>query len=225
MKKIFLFFNIILAVIIFAFNMCYAETSGLWLKGITSGLFVVLGLLNLIYVLVNKTTNKKFPILLVISLTIAMLGDIILNIHFLAGAIIFAIGHVFYLISYCFISRFRWLDIIIAFAIFIPSMLIIVLLPMFDFGGIVMEIVCVVYALIISFMLGKAISNFIKERSITNFFILLGSFLFFFSDLMLLFDVFANVSIIFDTLCLATYYTGQTILASSIFVNHTTKQQ
>ena len=61
-----------------------------------------------------------------------------------------------------------------------------------------MEVVCVFYALIISFMLGKAVSNIIRERNILNLLIVIGSFLFFFSDLMLLFDVFANVSIIFD---------------------------
>lgn len=217
MKKIFLFINLIFSALIIACDMCYFDIGGLWLKGLTSGLFVVLGIINLVYAIVSKSKNLKFSIVLSIALFLAMIGDVVLNLHFLFGAIIFAIGHIFYFISYCFKSKFRWIDLIIAAAIFIPSALIIILVPIFNFGEILMQIVCIIYALIISCMLGKSISNFIKNRSISNFIILLGSLLFFFSDLMLLFDVFANMSSLFVSLCLATYYPGQALLASSSF--------
>ena len=42
--------------------------------------------------------------------------------------------------------------------------------------------------------------------------------LFFFSDLMLLFDVFANMPKIFDYLCLITYYPAEFLLALTILL-------
>ena len=217
MKKLFIILNAIFAALIVCGDICYTLYGGLWLKGLTSFCFVALGIINLIYLIKNKSQNLKFGIIMVIALFFAMLGDIVLNLHFMAGAIIFAVGHIFYFIAYCFISKFRWLDLLIAGIIFIPSMLIILLVPIFDFGGVMMQIVCVIYALIISCMLGKAISNLLKTRNITNLIIAIGSFLFFFSDLMLLFDVFANVSEVFGILCLATYYPAQILLAHSLF--------
>ena len=79
-----------------------------------------------------------------------------------------------------------------------------------------MQVVCCVYALIISLMVGKAIANFIKEKSKLNLIILIGSSLFFFSDFMLLFSVFSNLGLVFLALCLITYYPAEFILAYSI---------
>ena len=46
--------------------------------------------------------------------------------------------------------------------------------------------------------------------------IMLGSLMFFLSDLMLLFNVFADVSRVFDILCLVLYYPAEILLAISI---------
>ena len=145
-----------------------------------------------------------------------MAGDIVLNLHFMAGAIVFAVGHVFYIVAYSLLNKIHWKDLIPSALIFIPSVLVITLLPIFDFGGVVMELVCVFYALIISCMVGKAVANLIKERSLFNLIIMIGSCLFFFSDLMLLLDVFAGLGSVVGILCLATYYPAQILLALSL---------
>ena len=103
----------------------------------------------------------------------------------MAGAIIFALGHVFYFFAYSQLVKFEWKDLIYGACILVPSVLVITLVPLFDFGGIVMQLVCIIYAVIISMMVGKAISNYIKVKSNINLFILVGSILFFISDLML----------------------------------------
>lgn len=217
MKKNFLILNIINILLILIGDACYIAFGGLWLKGLTSGLFVVLGAINLIYLILNKNKNLKFPITMLIGLVFAMLGDIVLNIEFIIGAILFAIGHVFYFISYCYLQKFKLTDLIYGAAIFIPSVLLITLAPIFDFGGILMEIVCIVYALIISCMVGKAIANLVKEKSLLNIILVIGSCLFFFSDLMLLLNVFGNLPKIVDILCLITYYPAQCFLGYSLF--------
>ena len=98
-------------------------------------------------------------------------------------------------------------------------------MPIFDFGGAFMQIVCVLYALIISCMLGKAVSDLITNKNIFSIIVAVGSFLFFFSDLMLLFDVFAAVDAWAGALCLATYYPAQCLLAYSIKVVNKQKQE
>ena len=115
-------------------------------------------------------------------------------------------------------QKFKWSDLIYGVVILVPSVLLITLAPFFDFGGVLMEIVCVVYAIIISLMVGKAVANFVRERNWLNLLIVIGSTLFFFSDLMLLLNVFASLSSVVGTLCLATYYPAEILLACSIFM-------
>ncbi len=219
MKKTFYIINAILIALICASAICYDRLGGLWLKGLTSSGFVILGAINLIFIFKNNS-NKKFGILMLVGLCLGMVADVVLNLNglFIAGAAIFAIGHVFYVIAYCMLAKFRWTDLIASAAIFIPAALFIILAPIFNFGGILMEIVCVVYALIISMMAGKAISNLIRERTISNLLILIGSVLFVFSDMMLLLGVFgANMPFAtLDSLCILTYYPAQCLLAHSL---------
>ena len=217
MKKFFLVYNIIFALLILIFDIIYMNVGGLFLKGFTSSLFVLLGLGNLIYAIKTKN-DVKFPIIMTIALIFAMIGDIVLNIHFISGALIFAIGHIFYFISYIRFIPIKKTDLIVSWIIFLISASVIIFVPLFEFEGI-MQYICLFYALIISLMLGKAISNLINEPKKIYLIIAIGSFLFFFSDLMLLFHVFSNVSKVFDDLCLITYYPAQAILASTIYLN------
>ena len=216
MKKLHLSLNILLAALIIIGDIFYITIGGLLTKSITSILFVTLGAVNLIFALKNKTNFKKFCIIMVVGLFFAMLGDILLEIEFVVGAALFAIGHIFYFIAYCTLQKFEAKNFIYSVCIFIPSALIILLVPIFDFGGIFMQMVCLIYALIISLMVGKAIANLVKEKTILNIIIVVGSCLFFFSDFMLLFNVFANVPRIFGILCLATYYPAEILLAYSL---------
>ena len=218
MKKAFDIINIILVLLVLIGDACYITFGGLWLKSITSAGFVLIGGASLLYAILSKNVNLKFSIVMLVGLVFAMAGDIVLNVHFIGGAILFAIGHVFYFVSYCFLLKFKWMDLLYGAIIFVPSVLLITLAPFFDFGGVLMEVVCVVYALIISFMVGKSISNLVREKSLLNVLLVVGSCLFFFSDLMLLLNVFADLPRVVDILCLVTYYPAQCILAYSIMV-------
>ena len=165
-NTIFIGISIALCILVIIGDVFYIIYGGLWLKSITSAGFVLLGILCLVQIILNKEKNRKFPIIMVVGLCFAMLGDIILNIHFISGAALFAIGHIFYFISYCFIINFKWIDLIYGAIIFIASCLFITLAPIFDFDGVLMEVVCVIYALIISLMVGKSISNIIRKKNV-----------------------------------------------------------
>ena len=216
MKKSQKIINILLGIAILVGDVLYITTDHLLAKSITSLLFVALGSVNLAYAIKEKVPAKKFCIIMVIGLFFAMLGDIVLEIEFIIGALLFATGHIFYFVAYCTLQKFSIKNLIPSAIIFIHAMLLIVLAPIFDFGGILMEVVCIFYALIISVMVGKSISNYIKNKSIFYLIVMIGSIMFMFSDIMLLFNVFADVPRIFGILCLSTYYPAEILLALSI---------
>lgn len=209
--------NLILAVLIWIGDCLFLRYGGLKWKTPTSVLFVAIGAVNLAYLLLNKNKNIKFPILMVTGLTFAMLGDVVLEIQFIVGAALFAVGHVFYFVAYSVMEKIKPTDLIYALCLFVPSVLLITLAPIFDFGGALMEVVCVVYAAVISCMVGKAIANFVRVKSRTSLIIALGSILFFISDFTLLFNVFTSLPYV-GALCLATYYPAEILLGFSIFM-------
>lgn len=224
MKKYFNIANIILILSVIIGDIFYIiNNDSLLIKSITSALFVLIGFINLIFVLKNKTLKKSFAILMVIGLTFAMLGDIVLELQFIIGAALFAIGHIFYFFAYCSLSRLRWKELIYGAIIFIPVTLFILLAPFFDFGSILMEIVCIVYAVIISNMVGKSIANYVKYKSILNLTLMIGSILFMFSDFMLLLNVFADVPRIVGILCLVSYYPAECLLGYALLTSNSTK--
>ncbi len=145
-----------------------------------------------------------------------MIADVLLGINFYLGTITFAIGHILYFRSYSNLIKINRNDFKIGIIISVISLIIISSIPFLNFESAIMKSVCSIYAIIISFMIGKAISNLIKENNITNRIITIGSILFFISDFMLMLDVFGGISAT-GYLCLATYYPAQFILAFSIF--------
>ena len=152
MKKHYNIVNLILILCVIVGDIFYIiNNDSLLIKSIKIALFFLIVLINLIFVLKNKTHKKSFAILMVVGLTFAMLGDIILELQFIVGAGLFAIGHIFYFLAYCFLSHLKLKDLLYGAIIFIPVTLFILLAPFFDFGSIFMEIVCIIYAIIISY--------------------------------------------------------------------------
>lgn len=218
MKKKFLILNVFFIIVEFILLFTYREIGGVALKGITSGGFVVIGAVNLIYAKISKSIGTAFPALIFAGLFSSMLGDVILNYNFMVGALIFALGHIFYLIAFCVRNKFENRDSIPSMILFIGAAALLTLTPYFDFGGNLMLGVCIFYSLIISLMAGKAISAFLKDRSTINLVILIGAVLFSFSDVMLVFNVFGGAPRIADTLCLFSYWPGQTVIAFSVYM-------
>ncbi len=187
------------------------------LKTIASALFLILGVLNFILLLKEfKTKNIKFFALFnMLALLFCFLGDVLLIDYFIVGAIFFALGHVLFIVAFSFLERFNLKDILAGLILFAICLCIILLVPVFDFDGMLPLIL--VYAFIISFMLGKSFTNLLFNTKYTNTFLALiffGALLFFLSDLMLLFNLFSDIST--GNACLSMYYPAQFILAYSI---------
>ncbi|MBQ8163954.1 MAG: lysoplasmalogenase [Clostridia bacterium] len=188
------------------------------LKCVCSGAFALLGLINLAYALVTKQMNKRFYIGMASGLVLAMLGDVILGYSFIFGAAVFALGHICFVVSYCYLQKLKRLDYIISGVLFIGAASFLLFCPLLNFEEPIFRAVCVVYALIISVMLGKAVGNFIRERNAVTGIIASASILFFFSDLMLVLDWFIGFWDFTDHACMGTYYPALCFLAFSMFV-------
>ena len=217
MKKLFSILNIITFLASVSVTVIYYFFyGGTFMKGITSFMFVIVGLVNLIYAFINKIEGKAFVILMNVALVICMVADVILSINFMIGALVFALGHVVYFISYCKLQKFNLKDLIPIALMFVIS-LIFLMLPIYDYGSDIMFFVIVFYGLIISCMVGKAAGSLLKNKCRVNIMILIGSIMFYLSDLMLLVSIFADAPEIANFLCCFFYWPGQTLLAHTLF--------
>lgn len=219
-KKLIIGINIALIIAVIIGDIIYMDYGRLWLKGTASFGFVLIGAVNLIFLAMAKETDLKYRALLVAGLFFSMLGDIVLNIHFISGALIFAVGHVFYFIAHSCLIKLKAADLIPSGIIFIASAMVVTLVPIFDFGSLLMEGVCIFYALVISLMVGKSVSNFIRDKSMLTLMLMIGSAMFYFSDFMLLFNTFSDISSVFGILCLSTYYPAQCILGVCVLLGY-----
>jgi len=215
-RRGYLALNLLLFIATVVGGILYFTVHTLTIKTFASLSFVLLGALNLHAC--RRSPLLPYARLMVVGLVFAMIADVVLEIVFAAGAGIFAIGHVFYFIAYCKLQKFRPSDLLPCLVIFVFAAALILFVPTLDFGGSFMRNVCLGYALILGAMLGKAFSNVRREPNRLNRIILLGSFLFFFSDLMLLFGQFSDAPRLISGLCVNTYYPGQAILGWSLWI-------
>ena len=218
MKKYVLFLNFVLFLAVSVGNYFYITGGELVVKSITSVLFVIAGGVNLAYVMSQKSGRIGFAVCLVSGLFFSMLGDIVLGISFIGGAALFAVGHIMYLLSYGKIMPFRMADFVIGGAIFVGSLCFLLFSPIVGFSSGIIKTACVIYAFIISMMVGKSLCNMALQKNMLTTVIAIGSVLFFFSDLMLVFDNFTNLNFPSGILCLATYYPAQCVLAFGVMI-------
>ncbi len=218
--------NILIIAAIFVLNFFYQKNGfDFTLKCICSGLFALLGFVNLGYAIITKQSNIKFYIGMNAGLFLAFLGDVLIGYDFIIGAATFALGHVCFVVAYCFIERMKLLDYIISAVLFLGCLIFLLFCPLLNFEVPIFRVVCVVYSLIISVMLGKASGNFIRAKNAvmgTTFF---ASALFFFSDLMLVFDWFIGLWSWTDHACMGTYYPALCFLAFSMLLKMITKKK
>ena len=182
-------------------------------KGITSAWFVVIGLINLICRW--NTGHRKVLVLMEIGLFLTAAADVILWNHFMLGAGIFAVGHIFYFAAFSVMDPFRkqdWLPIGILAAV---TLVFIFCTPFIQVQG-VMAAVLVAYALIISCMLGKNVANLRRNPTLLRKLLFIGGIMFWFSDLMLALCLFGDGGRLANALCVYSYWPGQLLLAHSM---------
>ena len=217
MKKIFFVLNAVLIAAISVGNYFFITIGGRDIKAATSAGFVLLGLCNLVYAVISKCRKPEFCGAMACSFLLSMLGDIVINSDFIIGAALFALGHIAFFAGYCILQRPRKTDFVIIAAIFLPLAVFVIAAPMLVFEEPVLKWVCVIYALIISCMIGKAAGNFTREKTLPNGLLLAGAVLFALSDFALLLAWFSEAGRWSDVLCMGTYYPAQCLLGHAVY--------
>ena len=193
---------------------CYDIFGGLWLKGVTSSWFVLLGTINLC---AARKYRSPFFRRIVLGLFCGMCADVLLGIAFYAGVIVFALGHVLYLAAFYTLEKFRLRDLWCMLPMAAISIFFIVGTPWIHVEDLSMIILLLFYALVISAMMGKALSNLSYKPSLGRKLLAVGSLLFWFSDLMLAVDMFGQSSRLIWILCSYSYWPAQNLLAHSLY--------
>lgn len=223
-RKTYQILNIILLALAMACLFYYDYEGGLWLKGVTSAWFVLLGAVNLVYARKQRRGNARFLLLAELGLILAMTADVLLGVNFIIGALVFALGHVFTFAGFCALERFTRRDVLIILPVCALSLFIALGTPFIHVNDPIMKAMLFVYAVVISFMLGKAIGIVRIRRSLARNLLLLGGALFWFSDLMLALNLFGDGGHLASLLCLYTYWPGQYLIAHSLF-HHVNESQ
>lgn len=212
--------NIALSLLVLVGNYFYQSMNLTYpIKLICSGGFMLMGIINFIYALKAKCKNIKLMAIMALGLIFAFGGDFAINQDFVSGVILFALGHVFFVIAYLMYCKITKVDIVISVLWGIMAVGLIMFCPLFVFEPPVFQYICAAYAAIISVMVGKSLGNAIGEKSPYTILIAIASVLFFFSDVSL---VFAWFSIIegrwLSYLCMGLYYPALVMLGWSMLV-------
>ena len=208
--------NISLMVCTVACLVCYDILGGLWLKGLTSAWFVALGITNLLYGR-YRGVRHRFLWMTALGLAFGMAADVLLGPAFIFGILFFAAGHVLYLVGFFSLEEFCWKDLLFIAPIGAVSLYLVVGTPFIRIEDPVLRPMLLGYAVIIACLLGKAVSNLAVRRTASRWFLVLGSAMFWFSDLMLAVDMFGTPSRLTWILCSYNYWPAQAILAYAMF--------
>ena len=181
--------NIVLMICAGLCLVCYDIFGGLWLKGVTSSWFVVLGALNLWAARKLMWRQLRFFVLVEAGLFCGMCADVLLGVAFFAGVGVFALGHILYLAAFCVLEKVGKRDALLFLPIAAVSVFFVVGTPWIRVEDPFMRKLLIGYALIIAAMLTKAISNLLREPSPCRWLLAIGSVMFWFSDLMLAVDM------------------------------------
>lgn len=219
MKKLAITINVIFTALLLVGTVLYQTMGGSKVHYSTSGVFALMGLVNLAFAIAAKAKNLKFYIAMSLGLILCMLGDILLGKDFVIGAATFALGHVCYFTAYCFRHKLRITDLVIGGVIFLAAGAFLMFCPLLNFGAAYMQWVCLAYALIISMMVGKAAGNYLTEKNACSLLLAIGSATFFFSDLMLVLHWFMDTNAITGQLCMITYFPAQCFLGLATLVS------
>lgn len=188
------------------------------LKCICSCCFTVLGILNLVYALKNKTSSPKFYYIMAAGVVFAMLGDVFIFHNFFLGAGAFALGHICFVVAYFYLEKFTLTDLLASGVLFLIALFYLLFCPVLSFEDPVLLPICIIYAVIISAMTGKSFGLFIAKKTLFRGIVFLGSFLFFVSDLMLVLDLFAGLWAWPYHACMSLYYPSVCLLALSMLL-------
>lgn len=151
----------------------------LFFKTLCSGCFLLCGIFSYF----KSKIQRKYPIFILLGLTLSLIGDIVINTSiynsFIIATLFFTFAHITYIIAFCSINKIKFTNIFLFMFIFIPfNIFIYRSTDIFDFKGLFFLIS--IYSFFISFMAIKALDiiRFFKLNKFYTFLSVIGPILF-----------------------------------------------
>lgn len=195
----------------------------LYLKGLASATFVVLGAISFI-----KTNNPFFATFILIGLVFDALADVVFNLRFAfkkiehlsfaSGTLLFFVGHIFYLVALIPQINHQWIYLIIGLGF--GAIVQIVFLIILENVSLAYRIYGIIYIAMVSTMTAMGIGNLVTNlRTPGSTLFAIGAVFFLISDILLIFNTFSHKKIYpVRVISFMTYYTGQLLIATSLFI-------
>ena len=220
LKKFLIISNIVMISLIVLVDILYCFVfDDMLVQYITAFMACGLCIFNFILCMIyRKQKFIAFNILVFIGVIFGSVADFVIGIEFIAGGLLFAIGHILYIIAIFLISRFKWADLLFMVAV-IGISLLLIFIPMVDYHGYLPLIVT--YAIILSIMCAKCMSNYFlnKKKNLLNIVLMIAGVLFYISDLMLLLYFFKDASLLAFKWCIMLYYPSLAMFALTLLIN------
>jgi hypothetical protein len=220
-KYIMIALNVIFFTVLAIINYKYLsiEPIKINLKFTLSSIFFIHGLINFGYLYLINEKNKLSKLFILLGLFSSMIGDIAIYYNFIVGAIFFGTAHILYVISYMLINKFKLKDLYFILPLFVVCASVLLFSKLINFNDSTMKLVSLVYSLVISIMVGKAISSMFTKFTKFSLVVCIASVLFLTSDIMLVLDLLQLKEWAF-VLTGALYFPAQSIFAISLIINN-----
>ncbi|MBQ7351533.1 MAG: CotH kinase family protein [Clostridia bacterium] len=191
------------------------ETHYMW--GALATMLVVCGIC-LFYVIKYKKDKWLSGTLLSGGVLLFLLADMLVYLGVSVWAMIImtlACGAIFTYL--CFVSKFNCVDLVYGSIIFVPMLFLMIFAPIFGFVNIGIKFLVILYVLIWSLLLGKAISNCIHTRKYVQIMSVVAVVLLFVANVVLLCHTFSMVSHKVESIYCIILFIGLMVLVSTCF--------
>ena len=189
------------------------------LKGTASLIFVSIGFIG--YTVAAKAGQTNIPRLILFGLILGAIGDILLNLRylagkkktffFIAGTVSFFMGHMMYLAALFILSDNIMIPVIAGIIVTIVAE---VIAGFKTIAPIHFKILGGLYIAAVVFMACMAVNNAIECCSTGRILFAVGAVLFLISDMVLILNTFGKEPKMFwSGICLTLYYPGQLLIA------------
>lgn len=228
MKYLMLVINIILTSIMITFGTLYCVHLFAFdgYRWIACGALVLMAIGNLLYCLLSKNVikqKKMFGIFMCSAMVASFIADAIITMSAVWGLIMFCLSCCLFFVAFVCVSKFQWSDIIFGLCLAVPIVLVVAMGRIFGFANVGMELLAILYILISSIVLGKAIANVFNARRATEILSLIAYILFYLANFLMLCSKFSAISFFMDMVYLGVYLLSSSLFAFSIW-DYTNKE-
>lgn len=206
--------TMLLFCLLLAFMIIFNVSSSKLFKGLASACFLISAAINFF---MCEQDNKPYSRALILALLFAFIADVVIIFNGIAGGVLFAVGHIFSYYAFCRLDKPSKRDILPTVFFAAVALCVCFFTPFLKMTTI-KRILCVLYALVISTMAGKAVSNHFEFGSVRTLILFIAAVAFYASDIMVLLYTFGDVQRdMFYSMGRCMYFIGQFVLAQGLY--------